>query len=128
MASEVLAGARILVVEDEYYLADDACSIFSQVGADVAGPVPTVDEATAKIESDERIDCVLLDVNLRGEMAFDLADMLKTRGVPFAFVTGYNRAALPDRFAATPALGKPVDPARLIKLFEKLTVAPRGVA
>ena len=85
MASEVLAGSRILVVEDEYYLAEDARSILSEVGAEVLGPVPTVDEAKVLIEAAGRIDGVLLDANLRGEMAFDVADVLQARNIPFAF-------------------------------------------
>ena len=128
MTSGLLAGSRILVIEDEYYLADDARATLSRVGADVVGPVPTVAEAKALIDADSQIHGVLLDVNLRGEMAFEVADLLQTRGIPFAFVTGYDRVALPERFAATPTLGKPVDPERLTKLFEQLTAGSLGTA
>ena len=128
MAMGMLSGSRILVVEDEYYLADDARATLSKAGAEVIGPVPTADEASALIEADGGIDGVLLDVNLRGEMAFDVADALQARGVPFAFVTGYDRVALPDRFAATPALAKPVRPEQLVNLFERLAPGPRTAA
>ncbi len=128
MVSGTLSGSRILVVEDEYYLADDARSVLSGVGAEIVGPVPTADEAAAFIEADSAIDGVLLDVNLRGEMAFDVADALQARGVPFIFVTGYDRAALPERFASVPSLGKPVDPDQLVKCFERLKEASRGSA
>ena len=112
-----LSGSRLLIVEDEYYLADDARSVLSRVGAQVLGPVATINEARALIQGDEAIDGVLLDVNLRGEMAFELADTLCSRGIPFAFVTGYDRSALPERFASTPRLEKPVKPDDLIALF-----------
>ena len=128
MTAGSLSGSRILVVEDEYYLADDARATLAAIGAEVVGPVPTVDEASALIEGEGRIDGVLLDVNLRGEMAFDVADTLQARGVPFAFVTGYDRAALPERFSATPALGKPVLSEQLIRTFEQLIRASRNVA
>jgi response regulator RpfG family c-di-GMP phosphodiesterase len=117
MASHQLAGSRVLIVEDEYYLADDVRSVLSDVGAEVLGPVATVSEARTLIEADPAIDGVLLDVNLRGEMAFDVADTLHSRGIPFAFVTGYDRAAIPDRFAGTARLQKPVNPQKLVDVF-----------
>ena len=115
MASRQLAGLRLLVVEDEYYLADEARSVLCDEGAEVLGPVGTVAEASALIGTGTSIQAVLLDVNLRGEMAFHVGDALQERGIPFAFVTGYDRVALPERFAAVPRLGK------LVKLFASLT-------
>lgn len=121
MGSQQLAGSRLLVVENEYYLADDARSVLCDEGAEVLGPVATVAEASVLIENSASIQAVLLDVNLRGEMAFEVADALQGRGIPFAFVTGYDRTALPERFATVPRLEKPVNPAQLIKFFAKLT-------
>lgn len=128
MASRQLAGSRVLIVEDEYYLADDARSALSHVGAEVLGPVATVEEARALIQADPRIDGVLLDVNLRGEMAFEVADTLTSRGIPFAFLTGYDRAALPERFSATASLQKPVRAEQLIDLLGTLTTSDRPSA
>lgn len=126
MASRQLAGSRVLIVEDEYYLADDARSALSGVGAEVLGPVASVEEARALIQADARIDGVLLDVNLRGEMAFEVADTLASRGIPFAFVTGYDRAALPERFSATASLQKPVRTEQLVDLFGSFRVSERS--
>jgi CheY-like chemotaxis protein len=119
-----LQGSRILVVEDEYYLADEARMILSQVGADIIGPVPTVQQANAVLASNERIDGALLDVNLRGELVFELADALQARGIPFAFATGYDGDVLPDRFADRRVLGKPVRPEELIGAVEALVANP----
>lgn len=121
MTSRQLAGSRVLIVEDEYFLADEAHSILAGVGAEVLGPVATAGEAHAFIEANPDIDGVLLDVNLRGEIAFDVADVLQSRRIPFAFVTGYNPEALPDRFSAVPSLQKPIRAEQLIDLFETLT-------
>ena len=120
MPSHQLAGSRLLIVEDEYFLAEDARSVLSDVGAEVLGPVATVTAARAFIETDPDINGVLLDVNLRGEMAFDVADDLQTRGIPFAFVTGYDRAAFPSRFSTSETLEKPVDRKQLVDLLERL--------
>lgn len=122
MAFHQLAGARLLIVEDEYHLAQDAREILSDAGAEIIGPVATIADARAVIVSDAAIDGVLLDVNLRGERAYEIADDLQSRGIPFAFVTGYGRSALPDRFANVTMLPKPVSPDQLIALFS----APAG--
>jgi CheY-like chemotaxis protein len=123
MGSNDLSGSRLLIVEDEYFLADEARSILADVGAEVLGPVATTKEAQAVLESRLRVDGVLLDVNLRGELAYDFADTLRARGIPFAFVTGYDHAAFPDRFAKTARLPKPVNRKHLIELFSTLTAA-----
>jgi CheY-like chemotaxis protein len=125
MTEQTLAGSRILVVEDEYYLADEARLILSHVGADIIGPVPTVAQAKAVMDANTRIDGALLDVNLRGELVFDLADALQARGIPFAFATGYDGDVLPDRFANRLVLSKPVRPELLIEAFRDLIAESR---
>lgn len=108
-----LAGRRILVVEDEYYLADDLVRTLQGQGADVAGPVGTLAEAE-RIVAEGRIDCAIVDINLRGEMAFPVADRLGEAGIPFLIATGYSRTHLPERFREVPHLQKPFDPAQLL--------------
>lgn len=120
MALHQSAAPRVLIVEDEYYLADDTRSILSDAGAEVLGPVATVAEASGIIDAERKIDAVLLDVNLRGEMAFEVADTLRSRAIPFAFVTGYDRTALPQRFADAPSLEKPVRRDQLLSFVNSL--------
>lgn len=118
MVEQTLRNCRILVVEDEYLLADDLCHALEQAGAIVLGPVPGVEEALALIEAEPRIDAAVLDVNLRGDMVFPVADALHHRSVPFTFATGYDQWILPDRFAAHPRIEKPF---RADKLAAKLS-------
>lgn len=120
MASGTLEGCRILIVEDEYYLADDARSMLSDAGADVLGPVATAADAAQRIGAEPRIDAVLLDVNLRGEMAFGVAAELQGRAIPFVFVTGYDQAVIPNRFAGTHRVQKPVNARNLVRLLESI--------
>lgn len=126
MASHQFAGLNVLIVEDEYFLADDARSTLSDVGAKVLGPVATVADACALIEAHPVIDGVLLDVNLRGEMAFEVADTLRSRNIPFAFVTGYDRAVLPARFDGTISVAKPIGAEQLVDLFQGLMTPNRS--
>lgn len=90
MSEESLRGRHVLIVEDEYLLADDLSDALSDVGAKVVGPAGSIEQATALILSREPIDVAILDVNLRGEMVFPVADALRQRGIPFAFATGYD--------------------------------------
>ena len=90
-----LAGRRILVVEDEYMIADDLVQAFEKRGADIVGPVQSVERALALLDTVDRLDAAVLDVNLQGEMAFCDADKLMARGVSFVFTTGYDSWLIP---------------------------------
>jgi CheY-like chemotaxis protein len=110
-----LAGRRLLVVEDEYFLAEDMTKALSARGAEVLGPVGNVDAALALIREAGRIDGAVLDINLRGEMAYPVADLLLARGIPFVFVTGYDQEAIPPPYAAVRRCEKPVPLSRLLQ-------------
>ena len=62
----------------------------------------------------------LLDLNLRGDFSYPLADILTRRGVPFGFVTGYGRRHFPVRFAQVPTWQKPVNTDMLVRDIERL--------
>ena len=65
----------------------------------------------------ERLRAAVLDVNLRGETIYNLADALTGRGVPLVFVTGYAPEVIDTRFANVPVLQKPVDSAALRRVL-----------
>jgi CheY-like chemotaxis protein len=90
-AKTMLAGRRILIVEDEYFLADDLRQILSEQHAEVLGPVPTTAEALALVHNDQPIDCAVLDVNLGGKAVFPISVALMERKIPFLFATGYGK-------------------------------------
>jgi CheY-like chemotaxis protein len=108
MIDQMLRDRRILIVEDEYLLANDLHNALRTAGIAVLGPVPSVAAALAMIAAEAMIDAAVLDINLRGEMVFAVADALRARGVPFAFATGYDQAVVPDRFADAPRAEKPL--------------------
>lgn len=108
-------GKRILLVEDEYLLADEMTREFEDGGAEVAGPVPTVEKAMMVLTQGKPIDAAVLDINLRGAMVFQVAECLMTRGVPFVFATGYDDAMIPPKFDHIPRCEKPVAPGVLAK-------------
>ncbi len=102
-----LAGRRVLVAEDDYVIADALCQELEAAGAEVAGPAPDVAAALALL-AQGAIDAAVLDVNLRGEMAWPVADALLARGVPFVFATGYDVSVIPARYAGVACCEKPV--------------------
>lgn len=101
--------ARILVVEDEYFVAADLAQALKGAGAEVVGPVPTDGEALALLASGAQVDGAVLDINLRGELVYPLADVLIEREVPFVFATGYGADVVPRRFSGVPRWEKPFD-------------------
>lgn len=103
---ESLAGQRILVVEDEYFLAEELERNLTRVGAVVVGPVANVENALALIQTETKLDAALLDVNLGGDRVYPVADKLQALGVPFFFATGYNGRDLPARWRNAPRLDK----------------------
>jgi DNA-binding response OmpR family regulator len=115
----MLSGHRVLVVEDDYFLASELEQELAAAGAAVLGPVPSVKAALDLLEH-ETPDAAVLDVNLGGEMVFPVADALAAGGVPFFFVTGYDRAVLPERHAAARWLSKPVETSATVREFRRL--------
>lgn len=103
-----LQGSRILVVEDEYYVALQVEQELSEAGAVIIGPVPSVDAALAMIDRAHSIDAAMLDINLNGQEVFTVADRLMAEGVPFLFSTGYGEQDIPTRYAHVPRIEKPI--------------------
>lgn len=102
----MLNGKRILVIEDEYYIASDLKRALLREGAVVVGPFNTVPQGLAAVSNDP-IDAALIDVNLEGVTSFPIADKLDERGVPYTFLTGYEGTNLPDGYRDRPRLAKP---------------------
>ncbi|MEB1610231.1 response regulator [Xanthomonas campestris pv. campestris] len=117
MLDNPLNGRRILVVEDDYLLAESLNDLLVEAGVCVLGPVGNVPEALSLVTSGQTIDGALLDVNVRGQPVFPVADALLERGVPFSFCSGYDRYALPPRFAHLSYCMKPYNPRTITALL-----------
>lgn len=102
-----LTDSRILIVEDESLVAMLLETILEDMGCQPLGPVATVDEALAFLESGEALDAALLDVNVAGREVFPVAAILEARGVPFVFSTGYGEGGLPEAWRGRPTIQKP---------------------
>ena len=103
-----LKGRRILVAEDEFFIADEVVQALEGEGAEVIGPAPTVAQVLSLAQAEGRIDGAVLDVNLNGEMVWPALAALLARGVPVLLATGYDAAVVPANYAHLPRCAKPV--------------------
>ena len=113
-----LAGHLVLVVEDDYFIAEEICMALRRMGAGVIGPAPDVEQGRL-LMTQQRLDCAVLDVNLHGEHVFQLAGELRARGVPSIFATGYEASFLPLAFRDAVYLQKPIDLIALIRAIKQ---------
>lgn len=102
-----LAGAKVLVLEDETLVSMMVEDMLLDLGCEVVGPFAKLDQALAFIDGGDPIDAALLDVNLGGVRSFPMAEALADKGVPFVFTTGYDESGLPDAWRGRPTLRKP---------------------
>lgn len=123
MADRRLQDRRILIVEDEYFLATELEQELTEAGAIVLGPAASVRNALALIEENDALDGAMLDVNLGGELVFPVADRLMAMGVPFALTTGYKEQDILARYAHAPRVGKPVEPRAVADVLVRMLEA-----
>jgi CheY-like chemotaxis protein len=114
-----LGGLRVLVVEDEMMVSMLIEDMLTDLGCTVVGPAARLDEAFDLARAAD-IDCAVLDVNLGGQPIFPLADLLRERGLPFAFATGYGDAGLREVDHGAPVLQKPFREGDLARVLGEL--------
>jgi CheY-like chemotaxis protein len=111
-AADKLSGQRVLIVEDEYFLAQDLAEYLNHLGVEVVGPVGTVTDALELLHYAD-IQGAVLDINLRGERVYPVADVLEQKQVPFVFASGYGEELEPNAYTDIPRCIKPLDFAEL---------------
>jgi DNA-binding response OmpR family regulator len=107
-----LEGVRVLVVEDHWHVANALKVLLEAEGAEVSGPASTTADAH-RLATEQEPDLAVVDINLKGEMAYGLIGQLHDLSVRVVVVTGY--AVLPgltDKVAAV--LQKPFNGPELL--------------
>lgn len=124
--SAILAGRRILVVEDEMLVAMSIEDTLIDAGGEVVGPAPTVGRALGLLQDEAKIDAVVLDMNLQGHSGLPVADACDERSIPFLILSGYGDTALSGTRHAAPILSKPFASAVLVKALTTLFEGSRS--
>lgn len=117
-----LDGMRILLVEDEFYIADDIRRTLLNAGASVIGPISTIEKAIEAVETDD-FDYAIIDLNLHGNSAAPVAERLVSLGRSFAIATGYGSSEVPPHLKAVPRIEKPFDPPAVLQTLTQLGCA-----
>jgi CheY-like chemotaxis protein len=87
------------------------------------GPATRLVDAL-QLARQESFDAALLDVNLDGAMSWEVALVLKERGIPSVFGTGYNiSAVMPENLAGSPVISKPYELSELQQVIERVIAA-----
>ena len=104
--ADPLIGARVLIVEDDPFIAlalEETLLDFGMLIVGVGRSIPQ-----AKILAQNAIfDIAVLDVNLGHETIDSVADLVADRNLPFVFTTGHGRAGLPEAHRDRAIVEKP---------------------
>lgn len=117
---DALAGARVLVTEDQAVVAIDLEATLGELGCVVLGPAASVAEAL-RLVGPGTLDAALLNMGLLDGFALPVAEALAAAGVPFALLTGYPEERLDHpALRAVPHLAKPFDTGELGRVLARL--------
>ncbi|SFV35449.1 PAS domain S-box-containing protein [Devosia crocina] len=117
-----LSGKRVLIVEDDFYLATDLQAVLRNAGAEVVGPWGSEAEVLTQID-DAEIHAAIMDINLGSGPSFIPSHALRRKQVPFLFLTGYDAARIPSDFADVFYMQKPADLRQVVQELARLVQA-----
>ena len=124
MSAPSLRGVYVLIVEDNFVVADALRFMLTGFDAIVSAIVPSLAHASAALAVD-RVDVAILDINLNGTSVVPLADDLRIQGIPFVFVSGYgDEELLPEQLRDRPRFDKPVEAERLVARLIEIALRP----
>ena len=116
-----LQGRCILIVEDEWLLADAISDAVERAGGTLLGPTGSVKEALSILVEAERLpDAASLNIRVLDGESYPVADELARLGVPFVFASANGSSSLPARFARRPMIAKPFPGYRIAQALAAL--------
>lgn len=115
-------GGSVFLVEDEVMIRMMVADMLEELGYRVAAEAGEINEAVQLAQTTD-FDFAILDVNVNGKVISPVADLIKAKGRPFIFATGYGSSGLPEQYRDRPALQKPF---QLEALGRTIETALRG--
>lgn len=114
---------KILIVEDEFIVANDLRLMLQKAGYTVVGIASSVVQARKLIES-RQPDWILIDIILKGDLTgIDLARELMTQHIPFLFISANTNQEILEAAKTTNPYGFLVKPFREKDLLVMLDIA-----
>ena len=117
---------NILILEDEMLIALDIEQMLTDLGHNVVSLCTRLPPALI-VARDGEIDFAVLDMNVAGVLSFPVATLLRARGVPFLFLSGYGAQGLIEGFTDALVLGKPFSAEDLERMVTQAAAADAGV-
>lgn len=121
----LLAGKRVLIVEDEAVIAFVLEDILVNLGCEVVGPAVRLVQALELAET-ELLDAAILDLNINQGRSYSVADELNKRKVPYVFATGYGAEGVDPKYVSIPVLAKPYKEQDIETALRNLLCRPTG--
>jgi DNA-binding response OmpR family regulator len=115
-------GGSVFLVEDEVMIRMMVADMLEELGYKIAAEAGDIAEALRLAQSVD-FDFAILDVNVNGKVISPVADVIRAKGRPFIFATGYGSSGLPEQYRDRPALQKPF---QLDALGRTIETALRG--
>jgi CheY-like chemotaxis protein len=115
-------SGKFLIVEDEFMIAMLIEDYLAELGHEMAWQTDNIPEALQIIEDNGNIDGAILDMNLRGESVRPIAERLRTKQIPFCFMTGYG-AGVATSHPDVPVISKPFD---MVALRDTINILMEG--
>lgn len=99
---------RIMVIEDNTFLALALEETLAHLGHRVTASAQRLDQALQLVEQAE-FDCAIVDVDLHGQDAFPLLDRLRQRAIRYVLATGLPLSEIPEHYRRDVLVTKPYD-------------------
>jgi DNA-binding response OmpR family regulator len=112
-------GVRILILEDNPFIAFDLQALLEREGHQVVGLFESLAQAYAHL--DDGFDYALLDIDVVGGKSFGLAIQLAARQIPFAFVSASRPSDLPQSLRQAAFIPKPFEERTILRSIEQVT-------
>jgi len=110
--SEAGGQLKVLIVEDEALVAMLIEDVLADLGHQVVGVGGRLEQAM-KLAEEAPVDFAIVDLNLNGMRTYGIAEVLRRRGVPFIFATGYGAEGVEPEWWGVRVLPKPFEPHQL---------------
>jgi DNA-binding response OmpR family regulator len=104
---------RILILEDDPFIALDLQAIVENAGHEVVGVFDSLVDARAHLA--DAFDFALLDIDVVDGKSFEIASSLLERKVPFAFVSASQRSELPVHLRGASFIPKPFQEESIVR-------------